>query len=106
MDANFCDDCLVGAINKYGVPEIFNTDQGLQFTSEGVIRVLEENTIKISMDGRGIALNSIFVEWLWRSVKYEGVFPKHYASTPELLVGLAEYFIFYSGGRFHQILGV
>lgn len=105
MDANFCVDCLVAAINEYGVPEIFNTDQGSQFTSEGWIRVLQENAIKISMDGRGRALDNIFVERLWRSVKYEDVYPKNYASMPELLVGLAEYFIFYNGERFHQALG-
>lgn len=105
MDANFCVDCLVAAIDEYGVPEIFNTDQGSQFTSEGWIRVLQENAIKISMDGRGRALDNIFVERLWRSVKYEDVYPKNYASMPELLVGLAEYFIFYNGERFHQALG-
>ena len=105
MDANFCVDCLVAAIDEYGVPEIFNTDQGSQFTSEGWIRVLQENAIKISMDGRGRALDNIFVERLWRSVKYEDVYPKNYASMPALLVGLAEYFIFYNGKRFHQALG-
>ena len=105
MDANFCVDCLVAAINEYGVPEIFNTDQGSQFTSEGWIRVLQENAIKISMDGRGRALDNIFVERLWRSVKYEDVYPRNYASMPELLVGLAEYFIFYNDERFHQALG-
>jgi putative transposase len=105
MDANFCVDCLVTAINEFGVPEIFNTDQGSQFTSEGWIRVLQENAIKISMDGRGRALDNIFVERLWRSVKYEDIYPKNYASMPELLVGLAEYFIFYNGERFHQALG-
>ena len=105
MDANFCVDGLVAAINEYGVPEIFNTDQGSQFTSERWIRVLQENAIKISMDRRGCALDNIFVERLWRSVKYEDVYPKNYASMPELLVGLVEYFFFYNGERFHQALG-
>ena len=105
MDASFCVDCLTAALNEYGAPEIFNTDQGSQFTCEVWVKVLEENAIKISMDGRGRALDNIFVERLWRSVKYEDVYPKNYASMPELLVGLAEYFVFYNGGRFHQALG-
>lgn len=105
MDANFCVDCLIAVIDEYGVPEIFNTDQGSQFTSKEWIRVLQENTIKISMGGRGRALDNIFVGRLWRSVKYEDVYPKNYASIPELLVGLAEYFIFYNDERFHQALG-
>lgn len=105
MDASFCVDCLTAALNEYGAPEIFNTDQGSQFTCEAWVKVLQENAIKISMDGRGCALDNIFVERLWRSVKYEDVYPKNYASMPELLVGLAEYFVFYNGGRFHQALG-
>jgi len=105
MDVGFCVDCLTAAINKYGVPEIFNTDQGSQFTSEKWIQVLQENNIKISMDGRGRALDNIFVERLWRSVKHEDVYPKNYASMPELLAGLAEYFVFYNSERFHQSLG-
>jgi putative transposase len=105
MDASFCVDCLDDALKGFGKPEIFNTDQGSQFTSEGWIRVLKDNAIHISMDGRGRALDNIFVERLWRSVKYEDVYPKNYASMPELLMGLAEYFIFYNGGRFHQALG-
>jgi len=105
MDARFCVDCLDDALKGFGTPEIFNTDQGSQFTSDGWIRVLKDNAISISMDGRGRALDNIFVERLWRSVKYEDVYPKNYASMPELLVGLAEYFIFYNGVRFHQALG-
>jgi len=105
MDARFCVDCLAACINEYGTPALFNTDQGSQFTSEAWIKVLNDNAIQISMDGRGRALDNIFVERLWRSVKYEDVYPKNYASLPELLVGLAEYFIFYNGGRFHQALG-
>jgi len=71
MDAGFCVDCLTAALNEYGAPEIFNTDQGSQFTCEVWVKVLQENAIKISMDGRGRALDNIFVERLWRSVKYE-----------------------------------
>ena len=105
MDVGFCVDCLTAAINEYGVPEIFNTDQGSQFTSEKWIQVLQENSIKISMDGRGRALDNIFVERLWQSVKHEDVYPKNYASMPELLLGLAEYFAFYNSERPHQALG-
>ena len=104
MDASFCVDCLTAALDEYGAPEIFNTDQGSQFTCEVWVKVLQENAIKISMDGRGRALDNIFVERLWRSVKYEDVYPKNYASMPELLMGLAEYFDFYNGERFHQAL--
>lgn len=105
MDVGFCVDCLTAAINEYGAPEIFNTDQGSQFTSEKWIQVLQENSIKISMDGRGRALDNIFVERLWRSVKHEDVYPRNYASMPELLLGLAEYFAFYNSERPHQALG-
>ncbi len=105
MDVGFCVDCLTAALYDYGPPEIFNTDQGSQFTCEAWIKVMLKNAIKISMDGRGRALDNIFVERLWRSVKYEDVYLKNYASMPELLVGLAEYFIFYNAGRFHQALG-
>ena len=105
MDVGFCVDCLIYALNEYGTPEIFNTDQGSQFTSDQWIRVLQEKSIKISMDGRGRALDNIFVERLWRSVKYEDIYPKNYASMPELLLGLAEYFVFYSSERIHQALG-
>lgn len=105
MDVGFCVDCLTAGINEYGAPEIFNTDQGSQFTSEKWIQVLQENSIKISMDGRGRALDNIFVERLWRSVKHEDVYPRNYASMPELLLGLAEYFAFYNSERPHQALG-
>jgi putative transposase len=93
------------ALNDYGIPEIFNTDQGSQFTSDKCINVLQENGITISMDGRGRALDNIFIERLWRRVKYEDIYPKNYAYMPELLMGLAEYFVFYNGERYHQALG-
>ncbi len=78
MDVGFCVDCLTAALKQYGTPDIFNTDQGSQFTSDKWIAVLQENSIKISMDGRGRALDNIFVERLWRSVKYEDIYPKNY----------------------------
>lgn len=105
MDVGFCVDCLTAALKQYGPPDIFNTDQGSQFTSAKWIAVLQENSIKISMDGRGRALDNIFVERLWRSVKYEDIYPKNYVYIPELLLGLTEYFAFYNGERYHQALG-
>ena len=104
MDAGFCVDCLTAALKQYGTPDIFNTDQGSQFTRDKWIAVLQENGIKISMDGRGRALDNIFVERLWRSVKYEDIYPKNYVYIPELLLGLTEYFAFYNGERYHQAL--
>lgn len=104
MDASFCVDCLQSAIDDYGRPEIFNTDQGSQFTSTEFTGVLIENDIRISMDGRGRALDNIFVERLWRTVKYEDVYLKHYSSMPELLMGLTQYFQFYNHDRHHQAL--
>jgi len=96
MDVGFCVDCLTAALKQYGTPDIFNTDQGSQFTSDKWIAVLQENGIKISMDGRGRALDNIFFERLWRSVKYEDIYPKNYVYIPELLLGLTEYFAFYT----------
>jgi putative transposase len=104
MDVGFCVDCLTAAISEYGTPELFNTDQGSQFTSVQWLQVLQQNSINISMDGRGRALDNIFVERLWRSVKHEDVYLKNYVAMPELLVGLAEYFVFYNSERPHQAL--
>ena len=105
MDTTFCVDCLEEALQRYGNPEIFNTDQGSQFTSESFTGALKARGIAISMDGRGRALDNIFVERLWRSVKYEDVYLKGYSNTMELMVGLAEYFVFYNDERPHQSLG-
>ncbi len=105
LDTGFCVDSLEQAIQEYGVPEIFNTDQGCQFTSEAFTSVLKSHAITISMDGRGRALDNIFVERLWRSVKHEDVYLKGYATMPELLIGLTEYFVFYNTERTHQSLG-
>jgi putative transposase len=104
MDAGFCVDCLEDAITNYGVPEIFNSDQGSQFTSERFTGVLIENGITISMDGRGRALDNIFVERLWRTVKYEDVYLKKYDGMQDLLIGLTQYFLFYNEARWHQSL--
>ena len=105
MDASFCVDCLQEAITHFGRPDIFNSDQGSQFTSDAFTGVLIENGITISMDGRGRALDNIFVERLWRSVKYEEIYLKKYDSLPSLLLGLTEYFMFYNEVRPHQSLG-
>ena len=104
MDTTFCLDCLEEALRHYGRPEIFNTDQGSQFTSQDFISVLERENIQISMDGRGRALDNIFVERLWRSVKYEDIYLKRYASMRLLFLGLTEYFEFYNHERPHQSL--
>ena len=104
LDSGFCVDCLEQALQAYGAPDIFNTDQGCQFTSEAFTGVLKAHGIAISMDGRGRALDNIFVERLWRSVKHEDIYLKGYASVPELLLGLTEYFVFYNTQRIHQSL--
>jgi putative transposase len=104
MDAGFCVDCLEEAIKAYGRPEIFNSDQGSQFTSDCFTGVLIENGITISMDGRGRALDNIFVERLWRTVKYEDVYLKKYDGIQDLLMGLTQYFQFYNEERWHQSL--
>lgn len=105
LDSSFCVECLEAALQKYGTPEIFNTDQGSQFTSEAFTSVLIAQGVAISMDGRGRALDNIFVERLWRSLKYEDIYLKSYGSVPELMLGLTEYFRFYNTERMHQSLG-
>jgi putative transposase len=103
LDGYFCLDALRQALNK-GQPVIFNTDQGSQFTAQEFTACLERATIRISMDGRGRALDNIFIERLWRSLKYEDIYLKDYASVPELAAGLAAYFHFYNHERPHQSL--
>ncbi len=85
--------------------EIFNSDQGSQFTSDAFTGVLIDHGVNISMDGRGRALDNIFVERLWRSVKYEEVYLKQHDSVQRLLLGLTDYFVFYNEERPHQSLG-
>jgi putative transposase len=105
MEAVFCVDCLEDALRIHGKPEIFNSDQGAQFTSAAFTGVLEREKIVISMDGRGRVFDNIFVERLWRNVKYEDVYLNGYATIGELMVGLTKYFVFYNGERPHQSLG-
>jgi putative transposase len=103
LTADFCVECLKEAL-QYGRPDIFNTDQGCQFTSEEFIKVLQDAGIAISMDGRGRALDNIFVERLWRTVKYEDVYIKGYQTIPEAHEGLKEYFDYYNMERRHSSL--
>ncbi len=102
MDADFCIETL-GRILKAGHCDIFNTDQGSQFTSDGFTGLLKQHDIKISMDGRGRALDNIFVERLWRSVKYECVYLKEWNTVTEARAGLRDYFQFYNYKRPHQV---
>ena len=104
MDVNFCVEGLEEAL-KFARPEIFNTDQGSQFTSMAFTGILEKNEISISMDAKGRMFDNIFIERLWRTVKYENIYMKDYRSIPELKTGLKEYFSFYNAERYHQNLG-
>ena len=104
LDVSFCINALEEAIMKYGTPEIFNSDQGSQFTSEAFTGILNDNGIKISMDGRGRWMDNVFVERLWRSVKYEDVYLKAYESIAAVREGLKAYFEFYNNRRRHQSL--
>ncbi len=103
LDAGFCCSALDRAL-RHGRPEIFNTDQGAQFTSDAFTGRLEAQNILISMDGRGRALDNVFVERLWRTVKYEDVYLKDYRDPPDALCNLRSYFSFYNGQRSHQAL--
>jgi len=102
LDVTFCIEALEEALLRFGTPEIFNTDQGSQFTSEAFTEILKARGVKISMDGRGRWLDNVFIERLWRSVKYEDVYLKAYESIPETRKGLTGYFRFYNGKRRHQ----
>lgn len=103
MDSDFCVAALQEAL-KVAQPVIFNTDQGSQFTSNDFTSVLIDKEIKISMDGRGRALDNIFIERLWRSVKYEDIYLRGYQVLAEALTGLAAYFKFYNDKRLHESL--
>jgi putative transposase len=105
MESDFCVSALERAIRLYGKPEIFNTDQGSQFTSHDFTGVLKDNNIEISMDGKGCALDNIFIERLWRSVKYEDIYLKEYDSVEALKHGLKRYFHFYNHERPYQHWG-
>jgi putative transposase len=104
LDAGFCVEALEEALKK-GIPDIFNTDQGSQFTSEAFTGLLEQHGIRISMDGKGSYNDNLFIERLWRTVKYEEVYLKAYQDGREAKNGLGNYFRFYNTERPHQALG-
>lgn len=104
METAFCARALKAALTK-ATPDIFNSDQGAQFTAEEFVSILETTTAKISMDGRGRCLDNIFTERLWRTVKYEDVYLKRYRTIEETYDGLTKYFPFYNNERRHQSLG-
>ena len=104
LDTRFCAEALLEALEKYGTPEIFNTDQGCQFTSAEFTGILESHGIAISMDGKGRALDNIFVERLWRTVKYDDVYLKGYTTVSECKAGLTKFFDRYNNRREHQSL--
>lgn len=103
LEGHFCLLALEQALSQ-GKPEIFNTDQGVQFTPQSFTDRVERAGIQVSMDGRGRALDNIFIERLWRTVKYEHLYLYHYDTVPALQAGLGDYFIFYNKERFHQSL--
>jgi len=104
MDDDFCVSALTSAIRRYRKPDIFNTDQGVQFTGKAFTGELKNNGIKISMDGKGRWMDNVFIERLWRSVKYEEIYIKEYESVTELVRSLKQYFNFYNFERMHQAL--
>lgn len=104
MEAEWCVQTLQIALSKHGKPDLFNTDQGSQFTAELFVGVLLANGIQPSMDGKGRAIDNIFVERLWRSVKYEDIYLKAYTDGWQLEEGMSSYFRFYNQERIHQSL--
>ncbi len=104
MNDDFCVNALKSALRNHQTPEIFNTDQGSQYTGNAFTGTLKEKGIKISMDGKGRCMDNIFIERLWRSVKYEKIFLEEFETVPKLLAGSKEYFEFYSFERPHQSL--
>ena len=104
MSTEFCVEALQEALTRYGAPEIFNTDQGAQFTAEEFIEPLESKGVRVSMDGKGRWVDNVFVERLWRSVKYEDLYLHAYETVGEVKAALARYFSFYNARRPHQSL--
>jgi len=105
MESDFCVAALEDALSQFGQPEIFNTDQGAQFTADDFTSALLGRGIKISMDGKGRCIDNVFVERLWRSLKYEEVYLKPYDSLPEARTGIGGYFRFFNDDRPHSALG-
>jgi putative transposase len=105
LDVGFCIEALEEALEHWGQPDIFNTDQGVQFTSEDFTAVLKAKGIQISMDGKGRCLDNVFVERLWRSLKYEEVYLNPYNGPREARDGIGHYFVYFNDDRPHQALG-
>jgi putative transposase len=105
LDSSFCIEALQEALGRFQKPDIFDTDQGSQFTADSFIRVLRGAGVAISIDGRGRCLDNVFVERLWRSLKYEEVFLHAYDDLVEARTGIGRYFRFYNRERPHQALG-
>jgi putative transposase len=104
LDTDFCVEALDEALQRYGAPEIFNTDQGSQFTSDAFTGVLKNKGIAISMDGKGRWVDNVFVERLWRTVKYEDIYLHAYETPITLHTGLTHFFKFYNTQRRHSAL--
>ena len=104
LTRDFCAEALQEALIRFGRPEIFNTDQGSQFTAEAFTDVLKAHDVAISMDGKGRWVDNVFVERLWRSVKYEDIYLHAYDNVKDLNTALTRYFSFYNGRRPHQSL--
>lgn len=104
LDSSFCIKALEHSIAEYGKPEIFNSDQGSQFTDGKFTGILNQASVRISMDGRGRCWDNIFIERLWRSVKYEEVYLKEYPTLPDARASIERYFRFYNESRPHQAL--
>jgi putative transposase len=104
MSSEFCIEAVEEALMRFGAPEIFNTDQGSQFTDEDFVKPLEAKGVRVSMDGRGRWIDNVFVERLWRSVKYEDIYLHAYETPREVTAALTRYFTFYNAARPHQSL--
>lgn len=104
MDVSFCIEAVEEALARYGCPEILNSDQGSQFTSMAFTKVLKDREIAISMDGKGAWRDNVFVERLWRSIKYEEIYLRGYANVPEARAGIGRYITFYNTKRPHSSL--
>lgn len=104
LTTDFCIDVVQEAFDKFGKPEIFNTDQGSQYTSNAFIDLLQKNEVNISMDGKGRALDNVFIERFWRTIKRENIYLYAYENGTELFKGLSQYFDFYNNRRLHQSL--
>lgn len=105
MDARLCVEALEEAMERFGAPEIFNTDQGAQFTSSAFTSVLRKHNVKISMDGKGRCIDNVFIERLWRSLKYEEVYLHSYDDITQARAAIRRYFDFYNHDRAHTALG-